>query len=546
METTRGGNTVTIKGIRRDVASDHGPIMISTWLLDNTQYAAIVSGLFVFSALYVGQRRSHQYPPGPKGVPLFGNALQVPKEDPWIVYTEWARVYGDIMYARLFKQNMIIVNSEDVAKELFVQRSRNYSDRTVSPITEPVGLGFSTARLPYGPRWRLHRSIYNRVLHAGVAVGYRPMQLAKARRLLLDFLETPDRYHPCLQKYSASVVLSIAYDWEVSEKDDPLMNRIASTMALVLKTISPMNALFLTTFPFLLYVPKWLPGSSLRRNVEISREYIGKMADEPFEYVVRNLEDGKIGQSMVSDSLRKLDGENADPEVLLAIKHASATAFGAGTDTTSATLLIFILAMVLHPQVQANAQQEIDSVVGSERLPNFADRSSLPYVEAVLRETLRWHPVAPLGISHAALDNDIYRGYFIPKGMTVVPNVWAMTRNENKYPNASDFVPERFIDAAGGLNADTVDFIWGFGRRICAGRHVADASLWAGIASILATFKLLPAQGPDGEDVMFEPQWINGLTSHPAPFPCRIVPRVRGMNVEALTRLIRSSTVDET
>ncbi|KIJ13982.1 hypothetical protein PAXINDRAFT_135428, partial [Paxillus involutus ATCC 200175] len=465
--------------------------------------------------MYFRQRKNHellQYPPGPKGVLLFGNALQVPKEDPWIVYTEWARIYGDIIYARLFKQNMIIVNSEDVAKELFVQRSRNYSDRVASPITEPyvpgalagtvsqeplcrrVGLGFSTARLPYGPRWRLHRQIYNRVLHAGVAVRYRPMQLAKARRLLLGLLETPDRYHPCLQKYSASVVLSITYDWEVSEQDDPLMNRIASTMTLVSKTISPMNALFLTTFPFLLCVPKWMPGSSLRRDIEISREYIGKMADEPFEYVVRNLEDGKIGQSMVSDSIRKLDNENADPEVLLAIKHASATAFGAGTDTTSATLLVFILAMVLHPRVQANAQQEIDSVVGSERLPNFADRSSLPYVEAVLRETLRWHPVAPLGISHAAVDDDIYRGYFIPKGMTVVPNVWAMTRNANKYPNASDFIPERFIDAAGRLNTDTVDFIWGFGRRICAGRHVADASLWAGVVSILATFKLLPAQ----------------------------------------------------
>jgi cytochrome P450 len=87
-----------------------------------------------------------------------------------------------------------------------------------------------------------------------------------------------------------------------------------------------------------------------------------------------------------------------------------------------------------------------------------------------------------------------------------------MTRNANKYPNASDFIPERFIDTAGRLNTDTVDFIWGFGRRICAGRHVADASLWAGVVSILATFKLLPAQGPDGEDVVFEPQWINGLT----------------------------------
>ncbi|KIJ07203.1 hypothetical protein PAXINDRAFT_103056 [Paxillus involutus ATCC 200175] len=120
-----------------------------------------------------------------------------------------------------------------------------------------------------------------------------------------------------------------------------------------------------------------------------------------------------------------------------------------------------------------------------------------------------------------------------------------MTRNENKYPNASDFIPERFIDPAGRLTTDTVDFVWGFGRRVCAGRHVADASLWAGMVSILATFRLLPAQAPNGEDVVFEPQWFDGLPTHPLPFPCRIVPRVLGMNAETLTQLIRSSTVDE-
>ncbi|KAF8837463.1 cytochrome P450 [Paxillus ammoniavirescens] len=522
--------------------------MISSWLFDNIQYAAIVPCLFVLSALNLRQQRSHellQYPPGPKDVPLFGNALYFLKEDRWIVFTEWARVYGDIVYARLFKQQIIVLNSEDVAKELLVQRSRNYSDRAVSPITKPVGMGFSTTRMPYGPQWRLHRQLFNRAMHAGAVGRYRPMQLAKARRLLLDLLETPNRYHPCLQKYSASVILSIAYGWEVSEQDDPLINRLASTVTLVLKTISPTRTLFLSTLPFLLYVPTWMPGSSLRRDVEISREYVGKMADEPFEYVVGNLEDGKIGQSMVSDPFRKLDKDNADPDMLLAIKDASATAFGVGSATTTATLLVFMLAMVLHPRVQAKAQQEIDAVVGSERLPNFADRPSLPYVEAVLREILRWRPVTPMGVSHAALNDDIYRGYFIPKAIAIVPNIWAMTRNENKYPNASEFIPERFIDPAGGLTTDTVDFVWGFGRRVCAGRHVADASLWAGMVSILATFRLLPAQAPNGEDVVFEPQWFDGLPTHPLPFPCQIIPRVLGMNAETLTQLMRSSTVDE-
>ncbi|KAF9225067.1 cytochrome P450 [Gyrodon lividus] len=521
-------------------------IMLSTWLFYTAQYAAVA--VFVTTALNLLQQRGRktpQFPPGPKGVPLFGNALQVRKDDPWMVYTEWARLYGNLVYARLFKQGMIIVNSEEVAKELFVRRSQNYSDRPVSPITELAGIGFSTARLSYGPRWRLHRRLYNQALRADAAGKYRPMQLAEARRLLVDFLETPRRYHPCLQKYSASIVLSIAYDWEVSEQDDPLINRIESTMDLVSKTISPMNAVLLTAFPFVLYMPKWMPGSSLRRNIEISREYIRKMADEPFEYVVRNLEDRKIGKSMVSDSLRKLDIHDADPELLLAIKQTSATAFGAGSETTSATLLIFILTMILYPHVQEKAQQEIDAVVGSERLPDFTDRPSLPYVEAVLRETLRWHPVAPLGLSHATVNDDIYRGYFIPKGMMLVPNVWAMTRNKDKYPNPSDFMPERFIDATGKLSTDTVDFVWGFGRRVCVGRHVADASLWAAMVSILAIFRLLPPQGPDGKDMAVEPQWASGVTSHPVSFPCRIIPRVPGMNIEVLTQLIRLGMVDE-
>lgn len=67
------------------------------------------------------------------------------------------------------------------------------------------------------------------------------------------------------------------------------------------------------------------------------------------------------------------------------------------TEQTASTLVIFILAMMLYPEVQERAWKEIDAVVGTERLPNFEDRLSLPYVEAVLRETLRWHPVFPLG-----------------------------------------------------------------------------------------------------------------------------------------------------
>jgi len=105
----------------------------------------------------------------------------------------------------------------------------------------------------------------------------------------------------------------------------------------------------------------------------------------------------------------------------------------------------FFLAMLVYPDVQKKAQEELDRIVGCDRLPEYEDRASLPYIEALYREVLRWRPVAPLGIPHAITADDIYKGYFIPKGTMVLGNVWAMTHNEAIYPDPDKFKPERFF-----------------------------------------------------------------------------------------------------
>ncbi|KAG1785858.1 cytochrome P450, partial [Suillus plorans] len=138
---------------------------------------------------------------------------------------------------------------------------------------------------------------------------------------------------------------------------------------------------------------------------------------------------------------------------------------------TAATLMVFFLAMVLYPEVQKRAQAEIDSVVGKERLPTFEDRASLPYIEAVMRETWRWQPVAPLGVPHAASSDDVYDGYFIPKGAIITYNTWSdMFLPASRYPDASSFIPERFLNSDGALtNDDPAEYIFGLGRRVCPG-----------------------------------------------------------------------------
>ncbi|KAG1725603.1 cytochrome P450, partial [Suillus lakei] len=177
---------------------------------------------------------------------------------------------------------------------------------------------------------------------------------------------------------------------------------------------------------------------------------------------------------------------------------------------TTSTLMSFALAMVLYPDVQRRAQVEIDSVVGGDRLPTFEDRASLPYVESVLRETLRWHPILPYGVPHATLSDDIYDGYFIPKG--------AFHGTEKWYPKASSFIPERFMDVDGVLTDDDP-------ADICPGRYTADASVWSAIVTMLATMEFSSAKDDQGNVIQFTPQFTTGLSHSPMVFPCSISAR---------------------
>lgn len=166
-------------------------------------------------------------------------------------------------------------------------------------------------------------------------------------------------------------------------------------------------------------------------------------------------------------------------------------------------LAIFFLAMITHPDVQARAQEEIDRVVfgggggpgGSHcrRLPTFADRPHLPYVEAVFQEAFRWHVLAPTSLPHVCTREDdvvvpTHQGlrYRIPRGAIVVPNVWWFAHDPAVYPRPDVFDPTRFLadflkgEQAEGEQAqvDPLTYAFGFGRRVCPGKQFADLNIW--------------------------------------------------------------------
>ena len=163
--------------------------------------------------------------------------------------------------------------------------------------------------------------------------------------------------------------------------------------------------------------------------------------------------------------------------------------------------------MIAFPEVQRRAQDELDTVVGRDRLPTFADTPRLPYACAVMKEVLRWRPAVPLGIPHAAINDDWYDGMFIPKGTVCISNVWHCNHDRAVFgEDAEDFRPERHLDERGELLSgpaetnQTGHVTFGSGRRICVGKELAADSLFINTTRMLWAANFERARDEDGKE----------------------------------------------
>ncbi|KAJ8074884.1 hypothetical protein PM082_019211 [Marasmius tenuissimus] len=224
---------------------------------------------------------------------------------------------------------------------------------------------------------------------------------------------------------------------------------------------------------------------------------------------------------------------NSGSEMEDTVKNVAGIAFVGGTDTTVSAVLSFILAMVLFPDVQSRAQKELDQIIGSGRLPDFADRDSLPYIKALILEVLRWNPAGPMAVAHHSINDDVYDGYFIPAGTAVIGNAWAILHDKELYgADPLSFKPERFLqvqhngsEIAQPSPPDPKLFAFGFGRRICPGRYLALNTLYLTITYVLSTFTITKAVDEKGNEITPEVDYMEGMISQPRPFQCNFVPR---------------------
>ncbi|KAE9399411.1 cytochrome P450 [Gymnopus androsaceus JB14] len=511
---------------------------------------AMVLGL-VFVAWHhrnSGSNHKLPLPPGPTKLPLLGNVLDMPSSFQWIKFSQWAEKFdSDILHLEVAGTDYIVLNSYDAATDLLEKRSSIYSGRPhYTMLCDLVGWSGDLVLMPYGNEWKSHRKLFQQEFHPANSSLYLPHEKKALRAFLKSLLDAPEEWGEHTQHLLGAIILGVAYGLHVQPKDDPYIETARKMSDVLTNTLIP-GEFLVDSFPILKYVPSWFPGASFKRKASSWNGIRNATITPPFTRVQKAMVNGTAEDCFTLRCLQRLERpERPDPgrdnlsvEEQI-IKNTAGTMFEGGSDTGSTALLTFILAMLCFPHAQREAQEELDEVIGKERLPDPEDEDSLPYVKALMYECFRWETVLPLckyfrsSLPHQVDRDDTYKGYFIPKHSTVIPNVWGMLRDEKTYgPNAHLFEPKRWLlkgsDQRGWkLNPEMREptgISFGFGRRVCPGKHMALSSFWLSASSLLHSFNITPAIDKDGNPIEPKVEYVSGAQNRPAPFQCTIKPR---------------------
>ncbi|KAL1599850.1 hypothetical protein SLS60_007655 [Paraconiothyrium brasiliense] len=415
---------------------------------------------------------------------------------------------------------MVILNDPKLAFELLRDRSNIHSGRPHQNFScDLVGWKNATAMSPYNDYWKIQRKNITKVASSNVSVtAFDRVQEEEAAHFLMNVLAEPDKLFDHIRAEAGTVILKITYGYTAENRGkDPLVELARKAMWAFAESTVP-GKWAVDIFPFLKYLPEGFPGTAYRKTGREMRKMLFDCVEKPYAFVKQQMREKRAKTSFLSQAIETI---GADDEYMGFVHKWTALAlFTGGADTTVSSLMTFFLAMTLYPDVQKKAQEELDSVIGAERLPVAADKDNLPYVYAVMLETHRWHPVLPMGLPHTSDAEDVCKGYRIPKGAILLPNTWWYTHDPAVYPDPMTFNPDRFVQTrTHNPEPDPRNFIFGYGRRICPGRHVADNALFITIAQSLAVFDIKPT------DVVPKVEFEPGIISHPVPYECRVEPR---------------------
>ncbi|KAF8607702.1 cytochrome P450 [Ceratobasidium sp. AG-I] len=388
---------------------------------------SLVVALLAYTWDWPGSRRSDM-PPGPRPLPIIGNLLNL---KPTHIYKQLHNLhtqYGPIVSLKIGSGTLISIAGDGTeVRQLLDKRGSVYSGRPVQLVTEIAAKGDYVLFQQDTNRWRNARKvIVQHFAPSALKNEHVALQEAESVQLLYDFLHLPEKFmlHP--MRYATSVISCIAYGVRCQTHDDPTVHRMQDIMARGAELFSPVGKPPVEDMPWLNYLPDFV--SPWRIKSKELGYWMEKLYTDMAEAGWQRGREG-LNPNSLAYKLREDQEHNGFS------KHEQAFICGvvleAGSDIVAAVLLSSVMALINDPQIQKRAQSEIDGLYDEETLPRWSDEQSLPFIRALVKETLRWRPPLPMGVTHRLEQ--------------VICNTWAIHHNPERFDEPEKFKPERFM-----------------------------------------------------------------------------------------------------
>jgi cytochrome P450 len=373
---------------------------------------------------------------------------------------------------RLGTRTWVVLNSNRVVKELIAKQAAATGERPEFPVSGGLVSRNNRTVLKRTSAWQEGRKLMHHLLNGTSLRTYGQIQEEESTKLLHGYLRTPDQWFRHHYDYSYSIIHRIV----LGERPKQAKKELDGFRRITVEFILSIGA---SAFDFLPNLGSFQP----------CRRFWSKMGEDHYgvmkawwEPVRKDIANGAAPPSFVRDVLLKSKttfATNNEEAMYLA-----SSIVAAGSDNVRRAHNVMMMAAICHPRVIEKARKEIDSVCGhAQRLPTLNDMESLPYISAIIKESLRWRPVVPLIPPHHSSRPIEFEGYTFPAGTDFVINSLAVA---NECPLAKDFSPERWSGSEFNITQD----LWAFGggRRVCVGYKIAHQELFLALAKMVYCF----------------------------------------------------------
>ncbi|KAL0376840.1 UNVERIFIED_CONTAM: cytochrome [Sesamum calycinum] len=468
--------------------------------------------------------RKLRRPPGPPGLPFVGNLLEYKPSDLHLRLTKLSNKYGPLMSLTFVGKPLLVISSARVAKEALKYNDLAFSSRPSTIASRKVAYNnCDIAMSPYTDYWReMRKLVVLRLFTVKQVNSFRPAREEEVARMVKEISRRASEHQPVnineiALSLSSRMISRFALGKSYDDESGPEKRRFDRILQLL--QMVAVEIFFGDYSPWLGWIDRLCGKVS---QLEKAFKDLDSLYEELIaEHLSPNRPESMNGD--ILDMLIQLREDRSSPVRIDwdHIKGVLMDIFVAGTDTTAATITWAMTALIKKPQILNKVQQEIRSLLGKKGSVAEDDIHKLPYFKAIVKETLRLFPPAPLSVPRLTTKASVIDGYEIESNTIVYVNVWAIGRDPDFWENPDEFLPERFLNSSVDFKGQDFGFLpFGSGRRVCPGMALGIAEVEVALANLLYSFDWDLPVGMVEDDVDLD--CLPGVVSHKKNALCLI------------------------